>query len=263
MTVMKDYNPGTFSWVDLATTDAEAAKAFYTSLFSWGTIDSPVPDGGVYTMFPQGEQAVGAMYGMDEGMQQQGIPPHWNSYVTVASADDSATRARQLGGTVLMEPFDVMEAGRMAVILDPAGASFCIWQPDQNCGAELVNVPNSLCWNELYTNDLDAAKEYYSGLFDWNMEVMEMPTGEYTVCKVGDRPNAGMMPIQEEWGEVPPHWGVYFSVEDCDATMAQAIELGGKVNMEPIDIPEVGRFGGVQDPQGARFTVMKLAQIPE
>ena len=263
MAVMREYSPGAFSWVDLVTTDAEAAKSFYTSLFGWGTIDNPVPDGGVYTMFTQGEHSVCATFGMDEGMQQQGIPPHWQSYVTVANADRSVTKARELGGTVVMEAFDVMEAGRMAVILDPSGAALCLWQPGQNCGAGLVNVANSFCWNELYTNDLDTAKQFYGGLLDWTMEGMDMPTGEYTICKVGDRPNGGMLPIQEEWGDVPPHWAVYFSVEDCDATIAMAGDLGGKVIMDPLDIPEVGRFAGLQDPQGANFTVMKLAQIPD
>jgi predicted enzyme related to lactoylglutathione lyase len=152
------YSPGTFSWAELATSDAAAAKAFYTALFAWEYDDMPVGDGQVYTMSKRDGQVVGALFSSEE-------PPHWNCYVTVASVDDAAARAAELGATVVSEPFDVMDAGRMAVIADPGGATLCLWEPRGSIGATLVNAPGAMTWNDLVTPDPDAAARFYGDLF--------------------------------------------------------------------------------------------------
>ena len=250
------HEPGTFSWVELATRDSAAAKRFYTSLFGWGVDEMPVGDGTTYTMLTKNGKRVGALYQMSA--QQQGVPPHWNSYVTVASADDSAAQAKKLGGNVMLEPFDVLDAGRMAVLSDPTGAVFSLWQPKRHIGADLVNEPGAFCWNELYTTDPNKAADFYRGLFGWTKDARHMDYGEYVIFNRGGRQMCGMMQIPKEWGPVPPHWLVYFAVDDCDASVAKATSLGAKAMMPPMDIENVGRFAMLTDPEGAGFAVIKL-----
>jgi len=250
------HEPGTFSWVELATRDGAAAKRFYTSLFGWGVDEMPVGDGTTYTMLTKNGKRVGALYQMSA--QQQGVPPHWNSYVTVASADDSAAQAKKLGGNVMLEPFDVLDAGRMAVVADPTGAVFSLWQPKRHIGADLVNEPGAFCWNELYTTDPNKAADFYMGLFGWTKDARHMDYGEYVIFNRGGRQMCGMMQIPKEWRPVPPHWLVYFSVDDCDASVAKATSLGAKAMMPPMDIENVGRFAMLTDPEGAGFAVIKL-----
>jgi Predicted enzyme related to lactoylglutathione lyase len=181
------------------------------------------------------------------------------SYVSVESADRSAARASELGGTVLAPAFDVMEAGRMAVIQDPTGGVLAVWEARKYPGAGLLGEPGALCWNELCTRDPARAGAFYGDLFGWGREAMPMPGFEYTVVKRGDQPAGGLMPIQAEWGDMPPHWSVYFAVEDCDASAATATRLGGSVLTPPTDIPGVGRFAVLRDPQGANFSVLEAA----
>ena len=181
------------------------------------------------------------------------------SYVAVESADRSAARASELGGTVLAPAFDVMEAGRMAVIQDPTGGVLGVWEARKFPGAGLLGDPGALCWNELCTRDPARAAKFYGDLFGWTHEAMPMPEFEYTVFKRGGQPAGGAMPIQAEWGDVPPQWGVYFAVEDCDACAATAIRLGGSVLSPPSDIPGVGRYAVLRDPQGANFSVLQPA----
>jgi len=250
------HEPGTFSWVELATRDSAAAKRFYTSLFGWGLDEMPVGDGTTYTMLTKNGKRVGALYQMSA--QQQGVPPHWNSYVTVASADDSAAQAKKLGGNVMLEPFDVLDAGRMAVVADPTGAVFSLWQPKRHIGADLVNEPGAFCWNKLYTTDPNKAADFYMGLFGWTKDARHMDYGEYVIFNRGGRQMCGMMQIPKEWGPVPPHWLVYFAVDDCDASVAKATSLGAKAMMPPMDIENVGRFAMLTDPEGAGFAVIKL-----
>ncbi len=264
MSEMTEYTPGTFSWVDLGTTDGEAAKKFYGNLFGWDLTDFPAGEAGVYTMAQLNGKDVAALYQMGEEQQAQGMPPCWNSYVSVANAAESAEKVKQLGGNVLTEPFDVMDAGRMAMVQDPTGAVFAIWEPKTHIGAKLVNEPGTLTWNELATGDTAKAGEFYAGVFGWGVEVQKMPTGDYTIFNNGDRPNAGMMPMLEEWGDdIPPHWLVYFAVDDCDASVEKAKELGAKIAMPATDIPDVGRFAVVQDPQGAVFSIIKMVAAPD
>jgi predicted enzyme related to lactoylglutathione lyase len=261
MTLMTDYPPGTFCWVDLATTDAEGAKVFYTTLFGWQASDVPAGEAGTYTMCEKDGMAVCALYPMGEEQRGEGIPPHWQSYVSVADVNESAATATAVGGTVLAEPFDVMEAGRMAVLRDPTGAVFAIWQPKEEIGARRVNEPGSFCWNELYTKDTAASERFYTALFGWRVKRITGATGQpYTEFRIGERPAAGMMEIQAEWGEVPPNWSVYFAVADCASALEQVGSLGGRIEMEPMAITGVGTFAVVQDPQGAHFLVIELQE---
>ena len=249
------HEPGMFCWVELATSDGEAAKNFYTSLFGWSVKDNAT-DAGVYSMLQKNGKDAGALYEM--GPQQQGVPPHWNSYVCVENADDAAAHAKELGGTVVMEPFDVMEHGRMAIVSDPTGAVFSLWQPKSHIGAGVVSEPGAFCWNELYTTDLARAADFYSDLFGWAKDVRHIDYGEYVIFNSGGEMAAGMMKIPKEWGPVPPHWLVYFAVDDCDKAVEKAKGLGAEVTWPPMDIPEVGRFSMLKDPQGAAFAVIKL-----
>ncbi len=257
-----NYAPGTFCWVELGTTDSAGAKKFYTELFGWTFSDSPVGPDMVYTMLMQDGKDVGALYQMGNEMTSQGIPPNWLSYVSVTSADDAATKAKELGGTLLKEPFDVFTVGRMAVVQDPTGAVFAFWQPGTHKGASICNVPNSFCWNELSTKNVAKAGDFYSGLFGWGKNVQQMGSMTYTSFMNGDRPAGGMYEPPPELGEVPPHWLVYFAVADTDAMVAKASELGGRVCAPPMDIPGTGRFAIIQDPQGAAFGIIKIENPP-
>ncbi len=253
-----EYAPGTFCWIDLGTTDAEAAKKFYNQLFGWESTDNPVSPEMVYSMLTLNGKEVGALYQMPAEMTSQGIPPHWLSYVSVVNADESAEQAKSLGATVVKEPFDVFDVGRMAIIQDPAGAGFAIWQPLKHPGAAVVNVPNSFCWNELATTDAVKAGDFYANFFGWARDVQSFGPMEYTMFTNGGRPAGGMFVIMPEMGNVPPHWLVYFAVDDCDAKTQKAAELGATTVKPPDDIPGIGRFSILQDPQGAFFAIIKL-----
>jgi predicted enzyme related to lactoylglutathione lyase len=252
------YAPGTFCWVELGTSDGEAAKKFYTGLFDWGFADSPMGPDMVYTILKQDGKDVGALYKMGPEMASMGIPPHWLSYVSVANVDESAAKVKELGGTVMKEPFDVGEVGRMSVIQDPTGAAFALWQAGTNAGAQVVNVPNSFCWNELATPDTAKAGDFYSGLFGWTRNTQDMGEMQYTSFMNGERPAGGMYSPTPEMGPIPPNWLVYFAVADTDATAKQATDLGASTIVPPSDIPGIGRFSVIQDPQGAVFGIIKL-----
>jgi predicted enzyme related to lactoylglutathione lyase len=246
------YTPGTFSWVDLTTTDQESAKAFYSGLFGWTADDRPVGDGMYYSMQQKDGKSVAAISLQPEQQREAGVPPLWNSYITVESADDAAGKAGDLGGTVHAPPFDVMDVGRMAVIADPQGAFFMVWEPKTTIGAELVNVPGALCWNELYTSDLDAARDFYSGLFGWEWQPFENSPDPYFVVMNQGRGNGGVRGLAEP--SMPPNWLVYFAVEDIDEGVAKAGELGGTTMMGPMDIG-IAKIAILQDPQGGVFAL--------
>ena len=252
------YAPGTFCWVELGTTDSAAAKKFYTELFGWTFEDSPVGPDMVYTMLKLDGKDVGALYQMGAEMTAQRIPPHWLSYISVTSADDAAAKAKQAGATLRKEPFDVFTVGRMAVVQDPTGAVFALWQAGTHAGAGIVNAPNSFCWNELGTNDTARAADFYTGVFGWTKDVQQLGPMEYTMFANGDRPAGGMYRLTPEMGNVPPHWLVYFAVADCDAATEKAASLGATTMKPPADIPGIGRFAILIDPQGAAFAIIKL-----
>ncbi len=248
--------PGSFCWAELATTDGPGAKKFYSELFGWETHDDPIGPGMVYTMLKLGGKDVGALY--QKGEMMKDAPTHWASYISVASADEIAAKAKSLGGTVVKEPFDVFDIGRMAVITDPTGATFCIWQPKKNTGFGVKGEPNSVCWNELLTTDTARATDFYTKLLGWTGNSHGGPV-PYTEFMNGDAHAGGMMQIRPEWGKVPPYWGIYFAVDDCDATAQKATSLGAQTIVPPMDIPNVGRFSTIRDPQGAVFSIIKLS----
>ena len=252
------FAPGTFCWVELATNEGEAAKKFYTGLFGWTPDDRPMGPGMVYTMLNLGGKNVGALYQVEPERIAQGVPPHWMSYVLVTSADETAAKAKELGATLLAGPFDVMTFGRMAVVQDPTGAVFSLWQAKDHQGATAVNVPNSFCWNELMTTDTAKDGAFYSGLFGWKRDTQNFGPLEYTMFQNGERPAGGMLKITPEMGPIPPNWLVYFAVDDCDAKTKKATELGASVMKPPDDIPGIGRFSILTDPQGAAFALIKL-----
>ena len=246
------YEPGTFSWTDLATPDADAAKAFYGALFGWQAEDLPVPGGGYYSMQRLDGKNVAAIAPQPQAQRDAGAPSAWQSYVTVASADDAAARAGELGGSVHAPPFDVMDAGRMAVIQDPQGAFFMVWEPKNNIGAELVNAPGALCWNELAAADLDSAPDFYGGLFGWTTEPFEGGPMRYLTVKNVEAVNGGM---REKQPEEPPNWSVYFAVEDVDAALARVTELGGGAIAGPFEMAGTAKTAVARDPQGAVFAL--------
>lgn len=263
MTEFTEYAPGTFCWIELTTTDGAAAKEFYTELFGWSIRDVPIGEGQVYTMLEIDGKEVAALYEMGEEQRSHGIPPHWVSYVSVASVDETMEKAQSLGGTVLMGPMDVFEEGRMAMFQDPTGAAFAVWEAGDHIGVRLANEPGTLAWNELATRDVETAKAFYTQLFGWGAETAEMDSGPYTSFMNEDRAAGGMMAMTEEWGDIPPHWMVYFAVADCNAGVEKAESLGAEIAVPPTDIEGVGRFAVLQDPQGAVFSIITLDNPPD
>jgi predicted enzyme related to lactoylglutathione lyase len=246
------YTPGTFSWADVTTTDQAAAKEFYSGLFGWEAEDALVGDGIYYSMMKLDGHSVAAISPQPQQQRDAGVPPMWNSYVTVESADAAASKAAELGASVHAPAFDVMDAGRMAVIQDPQGAFFMVWEPRQNIGAGLVNGPGALSWNELASPDPDASAGFYGDLFGWTSQAIEDMPVRYLVVNVGERSNGGIRAMGND--PSPPHWLVYFGVEDIETGLARARELGGNVMAGPIDIG-IAKIGIVQDPQGAMFAL--------
>lgn len=257
-----EYKPGTFCWVELGTTSGDAAKAFYTQLFGWDYVDNQMAPDMVYSMLQLNGKDVGALYQLSSEMRGQGIPPHWLSYVSVANADEAAGKVKAAGGILMKEPFDVFTVGRMAVVQDPTGAVFALWQAGTHKGAGIANVPNSFCWNELGTTDTQKAGEFYSKVFGWSSNVQTFGPMEYTTFSNGDRPAGGMYKITPEMGNIPPHWLVYFAVDNCDAKVQKATQLGASIMKPADDIPGIGRFGILLDPQGAAFAIIKL-EMPQ
>jgi predicted enzyme related to lactoylglutathione lyase len=253
--------PGTFCWVELTTSDVGAAKKFYSDLMGWETHDDNMADGGVYTMIRLDGGDVGGMFALNEQMKSQGVPPNWMNYITVDDAAATAAKAKELGGAVHMEAFDVMEIGTMAVLADPSGGVFAVWQPKLHTGRDHTDGrPGSVSWNELLTTDAKQADEFYTSLFGWGRQQMDMgPMGTYTIFMQGETKIGGMMEMGEMFAGVPSHWVVYFNVEDADASAEKVGKLGGQVLMPPTDIPNVGRFAMAADPQGAGFAFIKMA----
>ncbi len=242
---------GTFCWVDLSTPGVEDAKAFYGGLFGWEFRDDEIPGGGVYTMCYRGDDEVGAI------VRQDAHPAHWNNYVSVASADETATRAKQLGAEMIEEPFDVMELGRMAVLADPGGAMLCIWEPRAHIGAERVNDLGCMSWNELQTRDSERAGDFYRALFGWETEPIEDDgTLVYTTIKNAGSQNGGFMPMSEQHGDAPSFWLPYFTVSSCDKAVRKTRENSGALLAGPLDLP-AGRIAVLGDPQGAAFAVFE------
>lgn len=287
MQVVSSYANGMFCWVDLTTTDPVSAKVFYAKLFGWEYEDRPTDMGIPYLEqeYSQALQTRAAEYEdrptdmgipytncqidgyrvaglvlMPESMQGQNIPPRWTSYIKHDDVDAVAEKVTEAGGTVTMPPMDVMTEGRLLMAQDPAGADFCVWQPKNNTGAHLVNIPNTLVWNELQTRDAPGALRFYHSVFGWDHDAD--PSGYY-LFKVNEHVHAGMLLIDDSWGDVPPHWTPYFMVADIEATVATVQELGGTILVPVTAIEEMGRFSVIQDPQGGVFVAMQFHDSAE
>jgi hypothetical protein len=265
------YIPGVPCWIDTSQPDPAAATAFYSGLFGWECEDVMPPDA-------PGRYFIGRIRGGDVagiGAIPEGAPPiaMWNTYVRVDSADETAAKVTAAGGTVLMEPFEISDAGRMGVFADPEGAVFCVWQPGRHKGAGIVNEHGSLNFNGLHTRDAARAKAFYGSVFGW--QTLALGGGEmWTMPAYGDhlaaeRPTirdemaamgaagfedvvASLQAIPNDDADTPAHWSVTFAVDDADATAAKAAELGGTVTAAPFDAPYV-RMTVLSDPQGASF----------
>ncbi|MCP5096670.1 MAG: VOC family protein [Chloroflexi bacterium] len=255
MQVVTSYPDGVFCWVDLASSDPEAAKTFYTSLFGWEFEDTHTDIGTIYTMFKLNGYNVAAVSRMSPEMQAQGVPPFWSSYVSHSNVDAAAAKATEAGGTLMFPPFDVMEEGRMTMLQDPSGAMIGIWQAKNHTGAQLVNQSNTLVWNELQTRDSDAAKSFFNTVFGWEGKTDK--TGYVTYFQ-NDRRHAGMIQMDETWGEIPANWGVYFMVDDINVAAAKVEALGGTLMMPPTPAGDIGHFFVAQDPQGGTFSLIQF-----
>ena len=271
------YIPGVPCWVDSGQPDPEAAVDFYRGLFGWEFEDTmPAGSPGRYFMARLRGGDVAAIGSLPEGAPAVAA---WTTYIWVASADETAAKALAAGGSTVMEPFDVLDAGRMAMLADPEGAVFAAWQPDRMKGAQIVNEPGSVNFNGLHTRDVEAAKRFYGSVFGWGTitvggaELWTLPGyGDHLeerepglrarLAEFGAEPGfedvvASINPIGDD-EDVPAHWSVTFSIDDADALAARATELGGSVLVPPLDVPWA-RMTVIADPQGASFIATKFA----
>ena len=255
MPARTSYTQGTPNWVDLQTTDQAAAKDFYGGLFGWTYDDQPMGEGAVYSMALLGSDPVAAIAPQSPELKAAGAPSMWNTYIAVDSVDDVTAKVEGAGGQVAMQPFDVMDAGRMSFVLDPSGAAVAFWQANQHIGAARVNEAGTITWNELVTSSPDAAK-FYEQVLGLTTSAMDMGQGVYTLFEADGKQVGGT--TEPQMPGVPNHWHVYFAVADADAAVAKVLQTGGSVLVEPFDSP-VGRLAVLQDPQGALFSIIKPA----
>ncbi|AOW93753.1 hypothetical protein BFN03_16830 [Rhodococcus sp. WMMA185] len=255
MPIKSEYAQGTPNWFDVQASDQAAAKTFYSELLGWEYDDQPMPNGPVYSMALVGGENVAAVAPQSPDAAQAGAPAMWNTYIAVDDVDETVAKVADAGGQVLMPPFDVTEAGRMAFVSDPTGASVGLWQANKHIGATLVGDPGACIWSELNTNDVDKAVAFYGSVVGLSTTQMPMgPEDTYTVFHAGDEQVGGCTDSQSDG--TPNHWRVYFAVDDVDSSAAKAVELGGTIVEEAVTIPTVGRMAGIADPQGAVFSIM-------
>jgi len=265
MPEITSHAPGSFCWAEVGTLNAKKSKAFYSELFGWQYEDRPAGEFGVYTMCKLGGKDVAGFYELSPELTKMGVPPHWMSYVAVASADAACKKIQQHGGVVQQGPFDVMDVGRMAICKDPTGAVFSIWQAKAHKGVGLGGEYGAPGWFELHTKNVEKAEQFYRDVFGWSVKTSSDGGMVYReLTPPGSNcPQGGMMELMPQQAGVPPHWLIYFPVEDCDRDVKRVTSLGGKTLMPPMDIPKVGRFAVVQDPAGAAFAIIKLTMEPK
>lgn len=254
MSERTSHPPGTPSWTDLSSPDVDASARFYGELFGWTAEEAAGPEYGGYRMFTlRGKNVAGL------GPAQEGRPPSWSAYISVEDVDATLARASENGARVLLDTMEIPGAGRMAAFSDAVGAPLSLWEPGDHIGAELVNEPGTLCWTELACRDPEVAEAFYTEIFGWGARTETTGGAPYTQWLVGDRAVGGMLTMGSEWpAEVPAHWTTYFAVENTDAAITNAVELGGKRLIPPMTLP-VGRFCTLADDQGAAFSVIALS----
>ncbi|MEZ4450143.1 MAG: VOC family protein [Nannocystaceae bacterium] len=254
MATVHRYPNGTFCWTELAAADATAASLFYTELFGWEATPLPLGPNATYHMLYQDGRSVAALYQAGPGEESE----HWKSFVAVDDVEAAARVAEGAGGVVIAQPFDVQDAGRMAILRDASGADLALWQGRAHIGAGRFGEPGAPCWFELATRDTEAAANFVQEVFGWESEVAPMGRTTYTTFTRKGEPVGGMLQMTDEWGEVRPHWMVYFQVDKIAATMRRAKELGGTVLYGPLEASGLGKFAIFRDPQGVTFSAIEL-----
>ena len=257
MATIEKHSPGSFCWIELATTDQAAAKSFYTSLFGWTVNDFPTGPDGSYSIFQLQGRDVAAGYTQRAQQRDEGVPPNWMLYVAVDSADKAAETTPQRGGSVLMPPFDVGDMGRMSVLPDPTGTVFAVWQAKTGPGLRVTGENNALCWADLSTPEPASAAKFYAALFGWQIMKEEHDDSGYLHIKNGADFIGGVPPAKHRQPGMPAHWLIYFQVASCDESAAQARRLGASFYVEPMTVEKVGRMAVLADPQGAVFALFQ------
>lgn len=247
------YETGIPCWVDLSTTDPDDAVRFYSTVFGWDHESMSSSTDEPYHMFTKDGARVAACMRQPEDMAAAGAPPSWVIYLA-GNADDVAARVPDSGGQIIAPPTDVEGAGRMAIIADPSGAVVGVWQAGGHSGAQLVNEPGSLTWNEVNTTDMEATARFLEQVFGVETSAVPAVESGYKTFEVAGVPRGGILQMTEEWEGIPPHWMAYFAVDDVDATCAAIEDAGGQVSIAPFD-SDFGRMAVVNDPQGAVFMV--------
>jgi uncharacterized protein len=250
-------------WFELASTDPDRSFAFHQGLFGWRRTDMDLGPIGTYSFLNNENGCIGALCSLQADQQAQGVPSHWGVYFAVHDCDAATARATELGATVLMQPMDVGEHGRMSVIADPTGAVCSLWQPRSGGGDFVMFEDHAVGWVELATRDTGKARDFYAALLGWTYTESPIPVpdgGNYIEISAGETRYGGILQMNDQWGAIPPHWGIYVMVPDVDACLARARELGGSIPHPAFDAPGVGRIGMVADPTGAHCYVIQLAQ---
>ena len=261
MPTFTSYAPGTPCWVDFMSPDVDASKAYYGAVFGWDAEDQFSDTGErVYTTFTLNGQKVAGLLAKQPGAED--MPSVWTTYIATDDVAKTAELVESSGGSVLMPPLQVMTAGEMAVFADPTGAVFGVWKAGDHFGSEVGNEPNTYSWNELLDRDIEAAKEFYSKVFGWSYDAMDMgPMGTYNVIAGGE--NGGLGGLMAMPPNMPPmvpnHWAVYFMVSDLDDTLSKVTSNGGQVVMPATPIPGIGTMANVHDPAGGSFALMQPA----
>ncbi len=258
MSDIDSYEQGRFCWIEIGTSDAATARHFYSDLFGWQARPGVSSPDWAYTLFSIRDKDVGGLYQLTPQQQGLGITSHWLCHIAVASVDASAEKALALGGEFVMDPVEAHEAGRVAVIRDPQGAVFAIWEARRHYGAQVMYEPNSFCWAELGTRDVAEAARFYTDLLGWKVVQSQNPGMEYTEFYSSGQPVGGMYGLPPETTDVRPYWLPYIMVDDCDREAGRAAGLGAGLAVAPNDIPNVGRFSVIRDPQGAYFAIIRL-----
>ena len=264
---MGTYPNGLFTWTDISLPDPVGGSKFYSELFGWQAEDQHDPEGNyIYTMFERNGHSVAGLGPQPEAMQNQGIPPMWQSYVAVDSVAETLEKVAANGGTIVMPALQVMASGTMAIIADSQGGVVSLWEEGEHMGASAFNSHGQLTWNELATRDSAAARAFYGAVFGWTFEQAPTTPAEYWMIVMEGKPqggalsedkyNGGIITMDEEWpAEIPQHWMVYFSVDDTDAALGRLAELGGTVSVPAFD-SSAGRIAVVADPQGGTFSII-------
>lgn len=252
---VQQYQQGQPCWIELATHDWAAGKAFYQALFGWGADDMPMPEGH-YTMLQIDGDDIAAMYPMPAEMEA--LPTHWTIYFAVDDVDATSKAVTQAGGEIIAGPHSVGDAGRMALCTDPEGCRFALWQGQDHIGIKRSQESNTLCWVELACRDTAAAKQFYSQVLGYQTKLNDVADFEYTEWYADEQAIGGMMAMTAEWGDTLAHWMSYFAVDDCDVSVTKAQTLGATVCVPATDIPNVGRFSVLNDPQGGVFSIIAL-----